>query len=193
MHFTIDIADRVWHSMDMLQDAFTLLHRPTKLAMKVLVPTRTLHLIDIENLMGGTDFTVDEAARLEDVYAPIAEVASGDFTVMASSHMAAPAAWFGWPNARRLLQSGPDGADLALIDVMMAEDVHRRFDRVVIASGDGIFSDPCAWLQEVGCSVTVVTRREALSRRLAFAVRDVRFLEVKPDGAPNVAVPKRVA
>jgi hypothetical protein len=180
--------------MSMLQEAFTPLHRPTKqVALRGLVPTRTLHLIDIENLMGGTHFTVDEAARLEELYAPIAEVAPRDFTVMASSHIAAPAAWFGWPNARRLLQSGPDGADLALIDVMMAEDVYRRFDRVVIASGDGIFSDPCAWLQEVGCLVTVVTRREALSRRLAFAVRDVRFLEAEPDGAPNVTIPRRVA
>ena len=178
----------------MPQAAFTFERRsPTRQTEGRLVAARTLHLVDIENLMGGTAFTVEEVSLLADHYAPVAEHSPGDFTVLASSHFAAPAAWFGWPNARRLLQSGQDGADLALIDVMMGEDLHRRFGRVVVASGDGIFSAPCAWLQEVGCSVTVVTRRAALSRRLAFAVRDVRFLETEPDGAPSVAVLRRIA
>lgn len=157
------------------------------------VGQRTVHLVDIENLMGGADFTVGEAAVVADHYVRIAVAAPEDFTVLASSHFAAPAAWFGWHTARRLLQSGSDGADLALIDVMMSEDFARRFGRVVVASGDGIFSGPCAWLQEQGCSVTVVTRREALSRRLAFAVRDVRYLELEPEGAPAVAALREVA
>jgi hypothetical protein len=68
---------------------------------------------------------------------------------------------------------------LALIDVIRLEDISARFDHVVIASGDGIFAEPCARLQAAGCSVTVVSRRHAaLSRGLAFAVRDVRFLEL---------------
>ncbi len=59
---------------------------------------------------------------------------------------------------------------------MKTERIDERFDRVVLGSGDGIFAEVCALLQAAGCVVTVVSRREALSRRLRFAVRDVRFL-----------------
>jgi hypothetical protein len=140
--------------------------------------SRSLHLVDIENLMGGPAFTVEDAADLVGEYAPVAELGPKDLTVVASSHYAAYAAWFGWPNARRLVKSGRDGADLALADVMLNEDICRRFERVVVGSGDGIFAHPSAWLQANGCSVTVVCRPGSLSRELAFAVRDVRFLRV---------------
>lgn len=149
---------------------------------------RTLHLIDVENLIGGASFTMHEAEAVAQRYGPVAGLSPQDLVILASSHVAAPAAWFGWPAGRRLLQSGPDGADLALIEVLMAENVNRRFSRVVIASGDGIFSGPSAWLQAMGCAITVVTRRDALSRRLALAVRDVRFLGTEPEGNPNIAL-----
>lgn len=178
------------HSVHMALAGFTV---AAPLLGRGLATCRTLHLLDIENLMGGPDFTVEEVARLADEYGPIADLRSDDMTVLASSHYAAFAAWFGWPRARRLLRSGQDGADLALIDVMLSEDVAHRFDRVVVASGDGIFSSPCAWLQEMDCSVTVVCRPTALSRRLALAVRDVRFLRTEPEGAPNIAVLRRAA
>jgi hypothetical protein len=153
---------------------------------------RTVHLVDVENLMGGVAFTAEAVSLIAAEYAAVADFRPDDFTVLASSHYAASAAWFGWPEARRLVRSGQDGADLALVDVMLTEDLDRRFDRVIVASGDGIFSGPCGWLQERGCSVTVVCRRSSLSRRLAFAVRDVRFLS-EPDGTPNVVAGRRAA
>lgn len=153
---------------------------------------RTLHLVDVENLLGGPVFTEDEASRVAAEYRVVAGVGPVDFTVVASSHYAAPATWFGWPAARRLVRSGPDGADLALVDVMVSEDLFRRFDRVVVASGDAIFSNPSAWLQQMGCAVSVVCRPGALSRRLAFAVRDVRFLS-GPTAGPGLAILERAA
>jgi hypothetical protein len=140
---------------------------------------RTLHLIDIENLIGSTGFKAGTVASVAHNYGCVAEIGSVDLVIVASGHFTALPAWCGWPNVRRLVRSGPDGADLALIKVIETEDIPRRFDRVVIASGDGIFAEPAAWLQAHGCTVTVVTRSEALSRQLHFAARDVRYLDVR--------------
>jgi hypothetical protein len=99
-------------------------------------------------------------------------------SVLATSHFAAPQAWMAWPSTtRRLVRSGADGADLALLDVIDSERLHLRFDGVVIGSGDGIFALAASRLQRLGCPVTVVSRRDGLSRRLRLAVRDVRLID----------------
>lgn len=154
---------------------------------------RSVHLIDIENLLGGALFSEGEARAAMRRYRFVSEVGPCDHFIVASSHFAAPATWFGCPDARRLVRSGPDGADLALIDVIEHEDLTTRFDRVVIASGDGIFAYPAAWLQRQGCQVTVVSRRDALSTRLRLAVPDIRYLRSTPLPSPAVGVQGRSA
>ena len=140
---------------------------------------RTIHLLDVENLLGGPVFTAAQVSLLEHAYASIAGVRDSDQFILATSHFAAEPTWFGWGRpCRRLVRSGVDGADLALIDVMTEEGLADRFAHVMLGSGDGIFAEPCARLQSMGSQLTVVSReRLALSRKLAFAVRDVRFLE----------------
>ena len=96
---------------------------------------RTLHLIDIENLIGSTRFGMGAVAAVAIDYRRIADFGAEDHVVLASSHFTALPAWCGWPNARRLVRSGPHGADLALIALIQTEDIPRRFDRVVVASG----------------------------------------------------------
>lgn len=156
-----------------------------------LGPTpRTLHLIDIENLVGSTGFKTGSVASVANNYGTAAEICCEDHVIVASSHFTALPVWCGWPNARRLVRSGADGADLALIKVIETEDIPRRFDRVVIASGDGIFAEPAAWLQAHGCAVTVVTRRDALSRQLYFAARDVRYLDARVEEVRVVHLPR---
>ncbi len=149
---------------------------------------RTMHLIDIENLMGKTAFTIQEVAWLEQRYVEVANLGPKDQVVIASSHFAAPPTWMGWDRtARRLVGSGPDGADIALIDVLEREHLANRFDHVVLGSGDGIFSVHCAKLQAAGCGVSVVSRRESISRRLRLAVRDINFLDLE---IPAVVSPR---
>ncbi len=138
---------------------------------------RTLHLVDVENLLGGTSFDFLDVIDLENRYRQLVAVAERDHVVLASSHRAAEATWFGWSSTRRLLRSGPSGADRALVDVIEQEDPAHRFDTVVLASGDGIFAEPAARLQALGCRVLVVARPGSVSRRLAFAVRDIAYLE----------------
>ncbi len=91
----------------------------------------------------------------------------------------------GRPHA--VVRSGPDGADLALVEIVEMEDVAVRFDRIVIASGDGIFAHPAAQLQASGVAVTVVSRPDALSRQLKLAARDIRYLDLMPKLGPAVA------
>jgi hypothetical protein len=76
------------------------------------------------------------------------------------------AAAHGWPGARVLVGHGPDGADRALLEAASPEDIAARFDNVIVASGDGVFTQLVALLRLRGLEVTVVARRESLSRRL---------------------------
>jgi hypothetical protein len=147
---------------------------------------RSLHLVDVENLSGGTTFREVDVAVIAAAYGPVASIGPYDLVVVASSHFTAVQTWFGWGDARRLVRSGPDGADLALSEVLETENVATRFGRVVIASGDRIFAEPAAWLQVQDVDVTVVTRAAALSRQLRLAVCDIRFLNVLPQLAADL-------
>jgi hypothetical protein len=139
---------------------------------------RLLHLLDVENLVGSADFSREKVATMYRAYLEAAPHGLVDQLVAATSHHSALAAWFGLPErARRLVQSGADGADLELLRVLAFEAVELRYDRIVIGSGDGIFAGQAARIQGAGGNVTVVTRPEALSRRLRLAVRDIRFLD----------------
>ena len=139
---------------------------------------RVLTLLDLENLAGGASFSQEEATRIYEAHTAVAPTGQVNHVVVATSHRAATAAWFGLPkNVRRLVRSGVDGADLALLRVLQTEDISSRYDRVVIGSGDGIFSFECARLQAAGVAVTVVAHRGGLSKRLRLAVPDVRYLE----------------
>jgi hypothetical protein len=145
---------------------------------------RSLHLIDVENLLGGTSFSVIDVTLLAAAYGPVASVGPNDFVIISSSHYTAPATWFGWGRARRVVRSGPNGADLALIDVIETENVATRFARIVIGSGDKIFAESAAQLQTHGVHLTVVSRPESLSHQLRLAARDIRYLELMPELGP---------
>jgi hypothetical protein len=97
---------------------------------------------------------------------------------MAASHYGLLNAALGWPHARYRVRSGPDGADLELLDVLLNEDVATRFSHVVIGSGDGMFGEVAAALRDGGVRVTVVSRRGSLSPGLARAARDVVYLDL---------------
>jgi hypothetical protein len=148
---------------------------------------RALHLIDIENLAGSACPSLGQACWLRDAYHRHVGVGGMDQVVVACSHLAFRLAGFGWPDARHVVRSGPDGADLELLDVIYRENVDHRFSRIAIASGDGAFADAAAGLAGRGCRVTVVSRRRSLSARLALAAHEVIFLDSIEPEAPSVA------
>lgn len=149
-------------------------------------------MLDIENLQVCAVFAEGGVRATMVEYQRVVDTGPGDHMIMASSHKGALAAWFGFSRARRLVRSGPDGADLALLEAAENENLPYRLDRVVIGSGNGLFSEAAGRLQQQDCSVTVVSRPGALSTRLRLAVHDIRYLGI-PDPAPVVAMPKRAA
>lgn len=155
--------------------------------------SRTLHLVDVENLLGTANPDPRRVAPLAVAYCAAANVGPRDQIVVASSHICARSVWYGWPTtARRLVASGPDGADHALLGVLAAEQVAERFGRIVIGSGDGIFANAAARLQAAGTDVTAVCGAGAVARRLRLAVRDIRTLAT-PAAYDNVVVLRRAA
>lgn len=142
---------------------------------------RTLVLVDVENLTVGTHFTAADVAATRVAVQAIASVPADAHVVVATScGTTLVTAGVGWPGARLVWLPGPDGADLALADVALNEDVADRFDRVVIGSGDGLFAVVACFLTTRGLGVTVVARHRSLSRKLAAAVPDVRVIGI-PD------------
>lgn len=89
------------------------------------------------------------------------------------SHRAARTVAFAFGGALRRWRSGPDGADLALLEEMRDLRIMRRFDRVTLFSGDGIFANALAALAGAGIETTVVSWDSLLSPRLRLAARHV--------------------
>lgn len=140
-------------------------------------PSRTLHLVDIENLAGAAIPSVLQVIEVQDRYARLMTPGADDHVVMASNHLALVNAALGWPHARYRVRSGPDGADLELLDVIWHENVATRFTHVVIGSGDGVFGVAAESLSAGGVFVTVVSRWGSLAPCLAQAARDVIYLD----------------
>lgn len=151
-------------------------------------PARTMHLVDIENLAGTGLPTESQVAGLHQAYTNRVGVGPMDQVVIGCNHNALPAAGHGWPGARYLIRSGPDGADTELLTVITAENVATRFTHVTIASGDHIFTWAAACLAAGGCQVTVVSLTTSLARTLRLAAQRVIYLDT-PAAAPAPARP----
>ena len=121
------------------------------------VTNRELHLIDIENETGKSDPTAAEIAQFRSFYCDRNNVPRDAHVVIAASSGATLLeASVGWPGARTTFLPGRDGADLALIDVALDENVDKRYGKVVIASGDHIFAEAVSPLICLGMRVTVL-------------------------------------
>lgn len=147
---------------------------------------RTLHLIDIENLAGTGIPCEWEVAGIRDAYTVRVGIGPMDQVIVASNHKALPAAGYGWPGARYLVRSGPNGADLELLAVIEHENVATRFSRVNIASGDGAFTLSAAWLAAAGCQVTVVTGAGTLATSLRLAAQHLIRLDATEIGTAQL-------
>ena len=146
-------------------------------------PARTLHLVDIENLAGAAIPSPGQVSEVQGRYVTSPGFGADDLVVMAASHLGLLNVALGWPHARYRVRSGPDGADLELLDVLWHEDVAARFTHVVIGSGDGVFGQAAANLSERGVRVTVVSRRDSLATSLARVAMDVVYLDTSQAAA----------
>jgi hypothetical protein len=146
-----------------------------------LTTTRTLHLVDADNLLGDP-LTVDPSVIRATfaAYRRAARFVRGDHAVVASC--ADPRHAFqvraAWPGVLHRWRGGPDGADLALLEEAEVAARSRRYGRVVLGSGDRIFLVALDVLRSAGVEVQVVSRRDALARALRIRALAVTDLDV---------------
>lgn len=133
---------------------------------------RTLHLLDVENLVGGTGAGLPVAPALE-AYRRTIAVAAHDHVLLGSGPTMAFEASVAWPGALLRVGRGVDGADNALLAEADPSFLAAHYDRVVIGSGDHAFVPLVSRLRALGVAVCVVTRDDtSLSgdlRRLTLA------------------------
>ena len=146
-------------------------------------PVRRLHLVDIENLAGDSLPSLGQVRQALGLYADCLGFGVMDQVEVASSQLTLLNAALGWPHAHYRVRSGPDGADLALLDVLRHENVATRFTHVAIGSGDHLFAEAAAHLAAQGVWVTVVSRQRSLSPRLALVAREVVLLDAAAQAA----------
>lgn len=134
---------------------------------------RTLHLVDLENLLG--DERCSELGSFALVrYLELARWASGDQVIVVAHPELIRQVGFDPPvpcnfHATR----GHDAADAMLLALAPVELIARRFDRLVIGSGDGIFVSRARAVRERDVPVLVVARVGGVAerfRRWAFPV-----------------------
>jgi hypothetical protein len=134
---------------------------------------RGLHLVDLENLLADPWARGACVGHALDEYLTRARFRRGDLVFVAGNP------WLmvelGWSQidsaapveCHRFAARGPQGADNKLLEAAPLAWVARRFDRLVVGSGDGVFADRLAAARASGLSVRIVSRPEALSGRLA--------------------------
>lgn len=147
---------------------------------------RRLYLVDIENAVGGPRPTAHEVAAVRTELAAAYPTHAGDLVIVGVAHNGLLEVGCTWTGVRHVTRSGEDGADLALLEEL-DDSVLRRFDEVVIVSGDHLFSERIAELAALGLPTTVIAREESLSTRLRLAATNVVYLENERRRGPGAA------
>jgi len=150
---------------------------------------RALHLIDLENLAGGPAVDVDEIARTWAAYRGGVPQTESDHVMVGSCSLFARKAWWVLPatGVQRRVRDGADGGELSLLDDLDLEQTARRFQRLVIASGDGMFTETALRARALGMHVHHVTGHGRPARRLLAAVTTRSRLRLSTPAVSPVA------
>jgi hypothetical protein len=130
---------------------------------------RPLHILDIDNLLG--DPTATDTHVINDClgqYRALTGYQKGDHVVVGTGcnalHVYAVQSC--WPAVQYVRQSGPDGADFALIEQASIALERCRYSHFILGSGDGRFADLYDEMTARGYPVFVASRPSALSWKL---------------------------
>lgn len=133
--------------------------------------SRRYFIVDIENLLGGARHVTDEGARFAEWVLrrelgmrPDDQVLIGVTAV----HAMFPVHRV-FPGSAQRIKCGADGAEIAILAALDPAHVARRFDEVVIVSGDGMFAGLAAQLAFYGTRVVAAGHRSGMSARLRLA------------------------
>lgn len=95
---------------------------------------RRLVVVDIENIAGGALTSAAAVVWAKQTLRHAVHLERADHVVIGTSHVGLLTIGCAWPDQRYVVRSGPNGADLALLEVL-GENLPARFGRVVVASG----------------------------------------------------------
>ena len=151
---------------------------------------RALHLVDLENLLG--DRRKDEVAvKALCHYLTLAHWGEGDQVIVAAHPEIIRQIGFDPPTPCNLHATcGEDAADGMLLAYASAELVARRYQRLVIGSGDGIFVGRARAVRDLGTGVLVVARSDGVATRFqrwALPVVPFDFDATMPGGLTGLA------
>jgi|LauGreDrversion4_2_1035121.scaffolds.fasta_scaffold01297_11 hypothetical protein len=139
--------------------------------------SRTMHLIDIENLCMAANPTFEQVAEARRSYMELVNPGEHDqFLVTVSSRHNLAAAAFGWSGADLKCREGHDGADYLLAEAILEGQLEDRFDQVVIASGDGGLAPFVQKLTRLLKEVIVVSQPTAIAFAMRMSGARVRYL-----------------
>jgi hypothetical protein len=148
--------------------AFYLRGRTADLRSETAMSTtpRAIHLVDVENIFALT-WGKPVSCLAGELYRSIASVGDGDLIEVAADVTRVFDTKAAFPGAQLRHGRGHDGADRALIENFDIDHAAKRFDTVVIGSGDHAFIDVAYRARQRGLNVVVVSRPASLSRALA--------------------------
>jgi hypothetical protein len=143
---------------------------------------RGLHLVDLENLLADPWARGPAVGRALDQYLERADFRPGDLVFVAGNPwLMVELGWSHGVDCHRFAARGPQGADRKLLEASPLGWVARRFDRLAVGSGDGVFADRIAQARASGLAVHLVSRPDSLSWRLAsLAVPTTWFVGRQP-------------
>lgn len=156
--------------------------------------TRSLHLIDLENLCGSGLPPTSLIEKVWRTYRFGVPSSPEDHYVVGSSHIFASRAWFVLPyqGIQRRARSGKDGGELAILADVDLDHAARRFDRLVIASGDGMFTEAATTAREHGLHVHQVSGLGSCSRALAATAHTHSRLRLAANEPAQQLTPAKV-
>jgi len=149
-----------------------------KKTMKSIRSSRSIHLIDIENLCGASNPTVDQVKAAKEKYLDLVSPGERDqYYLTVSSKNNLEAAMFGWTGARVECNEGHDGADILLAKEILEQPLAESFDHVYLASGDGGLAPFASKLVNEGVEVSVISKPRCLSHEYRFIGAEVLYLQ----------------
>jgi len=148
-----------------------------KKTLTSLRKSRAMHLIDIENLCMAANPSFEQVAEARRSYLELVKPGEYDqFLVTVSSRHNLAAAAFGWSGADLKCREGHDGADYLLAEAILDGHLEDRFDKIVVASGDGGLAPFVHKLTKILKNVLVVSQPTAIAFSMRVAGAKVEYL-----------------
>jgi hypothetical protein len=144
---------------------------------------RTAYILDIDNLCGEPLASYKSVKVVLDYFIEQYQPGHVDQVYCAATAEAAFAVKKLCPGFAVKVGRGVDGSDLCLLAIADPTWLKARFDRVVIGSGDGIFSPLAHQLINLGLEVEIISRPGSLSRsfeRVQRCCNSASSLQITP-------------